>query len=165
MKVVCNSSTLIALARISHLDILEKLVKSLIIPSAVYDDVVTRGVGKPGAAEVKEAKWIEKRNVSDPEMVMIFNAILGRGESEAIVLAKEIKADLIILDDEKARNVAISEGLRIIGLLAFLIQAKEKGIIKRVKPLMDKLRGGGFFISEDLYQSAIKKAGEYEDIL
>ena len=160
MKVVCNSSTVIALARISRLDILEKVVKSLMIPPAVYDDIVTKGAGRPGAAEVKEAKWIEKRNVSERELVMKLNVTLGRGESEAIALAKEVKADLVILDDEKARKAAISEGLRITGLLAFLVQAKEKDIIKRVKPLMDNLRQKDFFISEDLYQDAIGKAGE-----
>lgn len=160
MKVVCNSSTVIALARISRLDILEKVVKSLMIPPAVYDDIVTKGAGRPGAAEVKEAKWIEKRNVSERELVMKLNVTLGRGESEAIALAKEVKADLVILDDEKARKAAISEGLRITGLLAFLVQAKEKDIIKRVKPLMDNRRQKGFFISEDLYQDAIGKAGE-----
>lgn len=160
MKVVCNSSTVIALARISRLDILEKVVKSLMIPPAVYDDIVTKGAGRPGASEVKEAKWIEKRNVSERELVMKLNVTLGRGESEAIALAKEVKADLVILDDEKARKAAISEGLRITGLLAFLVQAKEKDIIKRVKPLMDNLRQKGFFISEDLYQDAIGKAGE-----
>ena len=164
MKVVCNSSTVIALARISRLDILEKVVKSLMIPPAVYDDIVTKGAGRPGAAEVKEAKWIEKRNVSERELVMKLNVTLGRGESEAIALAKEIKADLIVLDDDKARKAAISEGLRISGLLAFLVQAKEKGIIKKVKPLMDDLRQKGFFMSEDLYQDAIQKAGELGEI-
>ena len=160
MKVVSNSSTLIALARINHLDILEKVVKKLIIPPAVYDDIVIKGAGRPGSAEIRQAKWIEKRNVSDQEMVMRLNSILGLGESEAIALAKEIKADLIILDDDKARKVALSEGLRISGLLAFLVQAKEKGIIERVKPLMDGLKLKGFFISENLYQDTIQKAGE-----
>lgn len=86
MKVVCNSSTLIALARINRLDILEKVVKSLIIPSAVYDDIVIKGTGRPGTAEIREAKWIEKRNVSDTELVTRLNSILGLGESEAIAL-------------------------------------------------------------------------------
>ena len=160
MKVVSNSSTLIALARINHLDILEKVVKKLIIPPAVYDDIVIKGAGRPGSAEIRQAKWIKKRNVSDQEMVMRLNSILGIGESEAIALAKEIKADLVILDDDKARKAAISEGLRISGLLAFLVQAKEKGIIERVKPLMDELKRKGFFISENLYQDTIQKSGE-----
>jgi len=164
LKVVCNSSTLIALARIGHLDIMEKIVGDLSIPYAVYEDVAIKGTGHPGALEVREAKWIEKINVSDRKLVLRLNASLGLGESEAIALAKEIKADLIILDDEKAREMAISEGLRITGLLAFLVQAKEKGIIKRVKPLMDRLREKGFFINEDLYQDVIQKAVEQNEM-
>ena len=160
MKVVCDSSTLIALARINHLYILEKIVKTLIIPLAVYDDIVIKGTDRPGAREVREAKWIEKRNVSDQKLVMKLNSILGLGESEAIALAKEIKADLIVLDDDKARKAAFSEGLRVTGLLSFLIKAKEKDIIKKVKPLIDDLRQKNFFIREDLYLDTIKKAGE-----
>lgn len=160
MNVVCDSSTLIALSRIGHLDILKKVLRSLKIPPAVYGDVVIKGAGRPGAIEVKEAKWIEKRNVSDQGLVKRLNVNLGLGESEAIALAKEIKADLVILDDDKARKVAISEGLRVIGLLAFLIKAKEKCAIKKVKPLTDELRQKGFFISEDLYQDSAQRAGE-----
>lgn len=118
-----------------------------------------KSYSRPGAIQVREAKWIEKRNVSDQELVMRLNSVLGLGESEAIALAKKIKADLIVLDDDKARKAAISEGLRISGLLAFLVQSKEKGIIKKVKHLMDELRQRNLFISEDLYKDAIQKAG------
>ena len=76
MKVVCNSSTLIALARIGHLDILEKEVKSLLIPRAVYEEVVVKGMDKPGAVEIREAKWIEERDVHNRELVMGFNTVL-----------------------------------------------------------------------------------------
>lgn len=102
MRIVCNSTTLIALARIGQLNILERVVKSLVIPSAVYNDVVIKGIGKPGMIEVREAKWIEKKDVSDQKLVMRLNAMLGHGESEAIALAKETRADLVILDDDKA---------------------------------------------------------------
>ena len=160
MKVVCNSSTLIALARIGHLDILQKQVTVLLIPRAVYEDVVIRGAGKPGATEVKEAKWIEREEAVDRESVQKLNTILDLGESEAIVLAKEIKADMIILDEEKAREIAISEGLKVTGLLAFLIHAKEKGWIKEVKPLLAQLKVKGFFMGEDLYFDVLQKAKE-----
>lgn len=160
MKIVCNSSTIIAIARIGRLDILEKVAKSIVIPPAVYEEVVIKGTNRPGVIEVREAKWIKRRDVSDRELAKRLNIILDPGESEAIVLAKEINADLIILDDDKARKTAISEGLKVTGLLAFLIQAKEKGILKRVKPIMDELRRKGLFIGEDLYQDVILKAGE-----
>lgn len=161
MNTVCDSSTLIALAKIGHLKILKKIVKNLIIPPSVYEEVVIKGAGKSGSAEIGKAQWIEKRQASDRELVMRLNSILHYGESEAIALAKEIRADLIILDDDKARKVAISEGLRVTGLLILLIWAKEKGVIKKVKPLIDKLKEEGFFISEDLYQNVIQKAEEW----
>lgn len=67
MKVVCDSSALIALARTNHLDILEKGVKRLIIPQSVFNEVVIKGAGKPGSDEIKEAKLIETKNVSNEE--------------------------------------------------------------------------------------------------
>lgn len=160
MKVVCNSSTLIALARIGHLDILEKEVKSLLIPRAVYEEVVVKGMDKPGAVEIREAKWIEERDVHNRELVMGFNTVLDLGESEAIVLAKEINADLLILDDEEARKKALSEGIRVAGLLAILIQAKKRGTIKKVKPFLEALKDNGFFIREELYYQTIQEAEE-----
>lgn len=160
MNVVCNSSTLIALARTNNIDILEKVIKKLTIPHAVYEEIVIRGAGRPGSMEIKEAKWIKKINVSDQESVISLSNSLGLGESEAIVLAKEIKADLIILDDDKARKAAISQGLKATGFLALLVQAKAKGVIKEVKPIMDKLQQKGFFIGKDLYMDVIQKSGE-----
>jgi len=160
LKVVCNSSTLIALARIGHLDILQEQVDVLVIPRAVYEDVVIKGIGKPGAADVKEAGWIDKGEAVDRESVQELNTILDLGESEATVLAKEIKADMIILDEEKAREIAISKGLKVIGLVAFLIYAKEKGWIMEVKPLLDELKVKGFFMGEDLYSDVLQKVKE-----
>lgn len=160
MIVVCNSSTLIALARINSLDILEKVVKKLTIPPAVYEEIVIKEAGRPGSMEIKKAQWINKVNVLDHESVINLTNNLGVGESEAIALAKEIKADLIILDDDKARKMAISKGLKATGFLALLIQAKEKGFIKEVKPIMNKLKQQEFFIGKDLHVDVIQKAGE-----
>lgn len=91
---------------------------------------------------------------------MDLNATLDPGESEAIVLAKEINADLLILDDEQARNKARLEGIRVAGLLALLLQAKNRGTIKNLKPLLDDLRVKGFFMTEVLYYQTIQEAEE-----
>ena len=160
MKVVCNSSTLIALTRIGRLDILKKGTGSLIIPQAVYDELVIKGKSRPGASDIESAEWIVKIEVSGRETVERYHSVLELGESEAIALAREIQADLIILDDEKARRMALSEGLKVSGLLAFLIQEKEKNNIERLKPLLDQLRLKSFFLSEDLYYHILRKAGE-----
>jgi predicted nucleic acid-binding protein len=157
---VCDASTLIALARIGQLDILAQVGEQVVIPVAVYDEVVVKGAGKPGSDEVQQASWIETRDVADRNVVAQFRTVLGAGESEAIALAKESGAELIILDDQDARETAITEGLNVVGLLAFLVLAKEEGIIHQVRPLLDALRQQGFFISDDLYQHILQKADE-----
>ncbi len=157
---MCDASTLIALARIGQLEILARTGARVVIPREVYAEVVVRGEGKPGATEVREAAWIETRGVADHNMVTRLRTVLHTGESEAIVLAKEIDADLLILDDGEARDTTRSEGLSVVGLLAFLVLAKERGTIEQVRPLLDTLRQQGFFMSDALYHNILQRAGE-----
>lgn len=157
---VCDASTLIALSRIGRLDILEAIAGRITIPEAVYREVVVTGRGRPGSAEVGDAIWIEQRHVSDRSRVARYQAILGIGESEAIVLAKELHAELLILDDGNAREVARAKNLPVVGLLAFLLQAKAQGVIGQVRPLLDALRHHRFFIGDNLYDDMIRIAGE-----
>jgi len=93
--VVCDASTLIALARIGQLEILERTGAQVVIPRAVYEEVVVQGEGKPGATEVSEAAWVETREVTDHSIVARFRMVLDAGESEAIALAQEVDADLL----------------------------------------------------------------------
>ncbi len=160
MSVVCDASTLIALSRIGRLDVLEATVGQILIPEAVYKEVVVTGRGRPGAAEVRDAAWIEQRHVSDRERVARYQTSLGTGESEAIVLAKEIHAELLILDDGDAREMARSENLPVVGLLTLLLRAKAQGVVGQIRPLLDALRHHRFFISDDLYDDIIRAAGE-----
>jgi predicted nucleic acid-binding protein len=157
---VCDASTLIALARIGQLAILQQAEAQVVIPTTVYEEVVVKGAGKPGSGEIRQATWIETREVRDRAVVAQFRTVLGAGESEVIALAKESDAELIILDDQDARETAIAEGLNVVGLLAFLVLAKEEGIIHQVRPLLDALRQQGFFISDDLYHHILRRADE-----
>lgn len=153
MRIVCDSSTIIALERINHLWLLENLAEEILIPHAVSKEIKTkRGINLPACFRIQEAKnkLYIRQNRKD----------LHIGEVEAIALAKEIKADLIILDDKKARRLAEKEGLKVSGLLAFIIVAKERGIIKRVKPIVDDLKNHNFFVGKDLYDEILKVSGE-----
>jgi len=149
LKVVCDASTLIALARIGQFETLERTGAQVVIPRAVYKEVVVQGEGKPGATEVSAAAWIETREVTDHSIVARFRIVLDAGESGAIALAQEVDAALIILDDEEARDAALSEGLTVVGLPAFLVRAKAWGIVREVRPLLDALKHQGFFISDE----------------
>jgi len=86
---------------------------------------------------------------------------LDIGEAEAIALAVERKSDILLIDEQKGRKVASRLGLDRIGILGILIQAKNKGFIIEVKPIMDDLRiQAGFWIKNDLYNYVLQEAGE-----
>lgn len=159
MKVVCNSTVLIALSRINHLWILRKLFGEVAIPNAVYDEVVIKGEGKPGAKDVAKANWIYVKDIVDLASFHQLNSALDPGESEVIILANAIKADLVILDDGRAREFATRIGLNVIGTFALLYEAKDKGLISELKPLFDALKLSGFYIGKE-YEELLRLTGE-----
>jgi predicted nucleic acid-binding protein len=85
---------------------------------------------------------------------------LDIGEAEVLVLASELKADWVILDEEKARIAARLIGLKVIGTVGILLLAKRMGLISSLKPLLDTLRREKFYISKQVYAAAIQHAGE-----
>ena len=108
MKVVTNSTPLIALSKINRLELLREVYRSIYIPEEVYTEVVVNGVGKPRAEEVASADWIICQPVTDKDQVLILHhqTLINLGECGAIVLAQEIRAERIIIDDRVARQVA-----------------------------------------------------------
>lgn len=86
--------------------------------------------------------------------------LLHKGEIEAIVLAKEINANLVIIDDFLARKYAQYLGLTITGTLGVIVKAKQKGLIKNVKPIIDEMLESGFWIDNKVYLNILKIAGE-----
>ncbi len=157
MSIVSNSSPLVSLSRIGQLDLLRQLYGEVYIPEAVWQEVVIRGAGQPGANEVRSAKWISVRPVNNRLLVHTLNQNLDEGESEAIVLALEIRAELLLMDERLGREVARHHGLRYTGVIGILIEAKNRNLISAVRPHLDALRNvAGFRISETLYLKVIQ---------
>lgn len=163
MKVICDATVLIGLAKIGKLDLLKKLYRNIYIPLGVYQEVVVRSRNRPGAEEIDGAKWIRKIRARDQASVDLLVSELGQGESEVLVLGKEFKADLLILDDSRARTAAISAGFRIMGLAGLLLLAKQRNVIQNVKPLFDELMDKNFRLSQKIIQTILEKAGECKD--
>lgn len=152
MKVVSNSTPIIALARINELGLLHSIFGSIIIPEAVYDEVVLKGAGRPGVQEVKDTPWIEKVQVQNLLAVSLLRPDLDPGEAEAVVLAKEIGAKYLLLDEKKARRVAGSSGINLIGTLGVVGLAVRMGLLPGVDETLNKLERNGFRFTE-----AVKK--------
>ena len=162
MIVVSNASPLVGLASIRQLDLLRQLYSEVHIPEAVWQEVVVDGAGQPGSTEVENAKWIKKRQVANTQLVHSLLQYLDGGESEAIALAIELKAELLIIDERLGRDTARHFGLNFTGLIGLLVDAKHKGLIGEVRRYLDELRNVfGFRISESLYRRVLTDEGEW----
>lgn len=157
MDIVPNSTPLIALSRLHTIEILQQLFGTISIPLEVYDEAVTRGGTLYGAREVSDAPWIlviPVRNMTAAEALCVH---LDRGEAEAIVLARE-KDALLLIDDKEGRNAALSLGPPITGTMGILLLASQEGMINWKKEL-DSLIASGFRISEREYHNILERAG------
>ncbi|HHT9126413.1 MAG TPA: DUF3368 domain-containing protein [Candidatus Brocadiia bacterium] len=159
MIVVSNSGPIISFASANHLELLRQVLKEITIPEAVYEDIVLQGAKKPGAREVKSADWIKREAVKNRSKVEQLPSRLGLGEREAIVLAQELKA-ILLIDDRSARKEAEKRGIVCFGSLRVLKEAKDKGFFKEIKPLGDDLKKAGLRIKNSLYQKFIQEIGE-----
>ncbi len=160
MIVVCNSTPLIYLAAIGKFDLLHSQYGKVNIPNAVFDEVVTQGTGRWGAAETAAATWIQQRHVVDVAEVAALQSHLHGGESEVVVLAKELHADLAIVDDSAARHVLSMRGIPLIGTVGVLMAAKSRGLISNLKPELDALRKASFRLSDRVYHACLRAVGE-----
>lgn len=163
MIVISDTSPIGSLFLIDRLPLLPAVFGRIIIPTQVFEEllVLETDFGYD-LSEIKSAPWLEVRQVSNPDAVLFFREMLDKGESEAIVLAQELGADFLLMDESEGRKIAQQSGLRIIGLLGLLMQAKRKGIIEAVKPVMDELRSDADFrIAEALYRHVLTEMGEW----
>ena len=149
--VVSNSSPLIALTQIGRLDLLQSLFGTLWIPPGVALEI---------APSVTLPDWMEQRPLTQRVGPLILGASLGLGESEAISLALETNARLLILDDRPARRLAHALQVPMIGTLGILLRAKRLGSLSEVKPCLDALLSYDFHIATALYEQVLRDAGE-----
>ena len=148
MRVVFNSSPLIALAKLGYLDIAVNLFEKALAPRGVLEEIMAKkDEVSSQVLELINKKALEVREVG----AVPFYSGLHRGELEAIALAKETNS-IVILEDLKARKAARVEGLRIIGTLGILKVLKDGGIIEdEPEELLKKLNRIGFRIRSELF--------------
>lgn len=158
MLIISDTSPITNLIRINELDLLKLLYTEVVIPEKVQDELLNYENQKD---EIDKRDWIIVKKVSNSDEVKKLEVELDTEEAEAIVLAKELEADLIIIDERKGRKIAEENGLKIIGLLGVLIQAKRMGYVKELKSLLNELIDNvGFRVSQELYNRILKEVNE-----
>ena len=163
-RAVSDSSTLIHLALVGRMGLLCEFYDEVVIPPAVWKEVVEEGQGRAGAREVEEAArsgWIKVKAPTNDLFVRLLRRDLDDGEAETIVLAMEQSAEIVLLDETNARKIANIYGLNKTGVIGLLIRARIEEKIASLRHELDRLRqDGGFWMSEKLYQKALEAVGE-----
>lgn len=160
MVIVSDTSCLTALVNIGELELLHKIFNEVNIPQAVYEELVfLKDYGID--VSVFSASWIKVSSPSDSSILHDLKDILDNGEAEAIALSLELKADLLIIDEKKGREIAKSFNLMFTGIGGVLIRAKAFGVIPEVKPYLLRIKTeGGFYLSEKALKIILEAAEE-----
>jgi predicted nucleic acid-binding protein len=135
MRAVTNATPLIALALLGRLDLLRDLFDEVLVPCAVYDEVVKAGEGRPGAGMIAEAGWLQiVRPMTAPSIEPMLLG-LDAGEMEVLLLAREQQPAWALIDERQARRVARAMGLPVKGTLGLLLSAVLAGCMSRDEAL------------------------------
>jgi len=158
LKVVSNTTPIISLLKLNRLEILKNLYNEVIIPNAVYLEI-ENGKHKEYYQDLSKLSWIRIQKIQDKLSLKYF-LDLDAGEAEAIILATEIGADLIIIDEKLGRFHAKHAELNVTGTIGILMKAKNIGIIKNIKPLLIELSEKDVWISNLLINEICKLSNE-----
>jgi predicted nucleic acid-binding protein len=162
MTIISNTSPISNLAVIGQLPLLQQIYGNITIPQAVADEIAKVATIYTQAASLPDQSWITVQSVKDEATVQrLRGSKLDAGESEAIALALELNAELLIIDEQLGREIAVNQGLNVTGLLGALLEAKNKGLISKVKPIINDLMiQARFRIGLQLYSQILRLADE-----
>jgi predicted nucleic acid-binding protein len=157
-EVVSNTSPLLYLHQLGSIDLLPRLYSQILVPASVVEELAAGRAAGHDVPDVAALPWA--RIVSSPTLALLALATdLGKGEAEAIAIAHERNA-LLILDDGLARRHAKVVGVTLTGTLGVLVKAKTAGHIPRVATLISRLTELGFRLSDRTRDEILKLANE-----
>jgi len=161
MIVVSDTTPLISFLKINKLHLFEKIFGKVIIPQAVFDELTKNIRFSIESEQIIREKFIVVENVHNTEAVDILRRATGldKGESESIVLADELKADLLLMDEAKGRDVSIQMGHQIMGTIGVLMAAYEEKLLSAddIKECINNLKKAGRHIGQRYYNILLKR--------
>lgn len=158
-EVICNTSPLQYLHQIGQLELPPALVSRVVVPTAVAEELAEgrrRGLDLPVPEMLP---WVELAVPANEQVVRLV-ADLGPGETEVLLLALEQTDPVVILDDALARRHAEMLGISLTGTLGILLDAKRRGLVPALIPLIDDLQRLGFRLSERTRHAVVRMARE-----
>jgi uncharacterized protein len=163
MPVVSNTSPILSLAIINHLDLLQQQFAEVIIPPTVRLELKpeTNYPGTNFIQQALDAQWLKVAELTNPHLAQVLMLELDQGEATAIALALELGHKQVLMDEREGRAKAKALGLQPVGILGVLLRAKFEGQITSLETVMQSLqREAGFFIADDLFEAILVEAGE-----
>jgi predicted nucleic acid-binding protein len=161
MPVVSNTSPLLNLSIIGHLDLVRAQFGRVLVPPAVLDELQIHS-SRPGVDALKaaiDAEWIVVREPSDAALIRTLRRDLDQGEAEAIALAVEVSASLILLDEQEGRKRARALDLPITGAIGVLLKARRAGNLNALRDALNRLQeDAGFWIAPSLRARVLREA-------
>ena len=159
MLVVSDTTPIISLMKDNRLGILKELFKEIIIPEAVYNELTSNQNFPEESALIRKCDFIKTVIIEDRKLVDVFQRVTGLdpGESEAIIYSDENKADLLMMDEARGRNVAKQMNIRVIGTLGILQLANRKGLMtgNEVRHSIEVLKANQRHISDELIETVL----------
>ncbi|SKB94409.1 DUF3368 domain-containing protein [Dyadobacter psychrophilus] len=158
MIVVSDTSVISGLLQSGSLHILQKLYKNIVIPNEVFIEL-----GQLDKVLFTQlfSDWIDIKHVHDSKLLHKLSTLLDLGEAEAITLAKDLNADILLIDEKKGRAIATQLGINITGILGILIEAKRQNHIAEIKPIIQTLtEKAGVWFKPDLIREVLTRVNE-----
>ncbi|MDS3860139.1 DUF3368 domain-containing protein [Thermosynechococcaceae cyanobacterium BACA0444] len=161
MIIVSNTSPISNLAKVGKLSLIQEIYGSILISTAVYEELLDERAGEKIVTAVQSASFLEVCSVQNQKLVAELRTYINIGEVEAIALAVEVKANRLLINERLGRQAAKDFELKITGVLGILLLAKRQNLIRAVKPIVDELKSeANFRINSQLYIDVLNEAGE-----
>lgn len=157
MKAVSNTTPLRYLIDIEQEHLLGQLFEKVLVPVAVHEELTDAKTPETVRRRVLSMPdWFEVRTVQETQKTT-FPVTLHRGEREAILLAEALHADVLLIDEQIGRTIALSRKLPLSGTLGVLERADKMGFVGDFPQVLRRLKTSGFFISEPLEQQLLER--------
>lgn len=155
--VVSDTSPLLNLALIDRLDFVRDQFSTVVVPEHVWSELMN---GEDGVERLRSARddgTIEIVSLEETPLFVEFRRNLDVGEAAALAYALEEDADLVLIDERDARQIARRHGLSMTGVVGILIRGSNEETVT-LRTELDRLREAGFWISDELYETALEQS-------